>query len=53
MYYHNRIIQRFEKRILQAILSTPWLTDAGIFEYEYLREFAAKIGTARNVVYGT
>jgi hypothetical protein len=24
-----------------------------IFDYEYLREFEVKIGTARNVVYGT
>ncbi len=31
-------------------MSTPRLT---FFEYEYLLEFEAKIGTARNVVQGT
>ncbi len=33
-------------------MSTPRLGES-FFDYEYLREFEAKIGTARNVVYGT
>jgi hypothetical protein len=36
-------------------LATPRIGDSGesFFEYEYLREFEAKIGTARKVVLGT
>ncbi len=30
----------------------PWVGES-FFKYEYLREFEAKIGTARNVVWGT
>jgi hypothetical protein len=35
--------------------ATPRIGDSGelFFEYEYLREFEAKIGTARKVVSGT
>ncbi len=34
---------------------TPRIGDSGesFFEYEYLRELEAKIGTAQKVVYGT
>jgi hypothetical protein len=52
MYYHNRIILKVRKKwILQAILSTP-RTRCGesIFEYEYLQEFEAKIGSLKGSV---
>jgi hypothetical protein len=35
---------------LSGILSTPRLVGESFFDYKYLREFEAKIGTARNVV---
>ncbi len=48
----------FEKRLpvllSRRVADAPyhWVGEL-FFEYEYLREFEAKIGTARNVVYGT
>jgi len=37
------------------MLSTPRYHRSGesFFDYEYLREFEVKTGTARNIVYGT
>jgi hypothetical protein len=52
LYYHNRIIQRYEKNGYSR--QSCRLPDSPIwgvvFRIEYLREFEAKIGTARNVV---
>ena len=52
MYYHNRIIQRFEKNgySRQSFDSPTHRYGESFFEYEYLREFEAKIRTAQNVV---
>jgi hypothetical protein len=52
MYYHNRIIQRFEKMDTPGNLVDSPTHRYGelFFEYENLREFEAKIRTAQNVV---
>jgi hypothetical protein len=48
MHYHNRNIKRFEKLDTPGNLvdSPTHLCGELIFEYEYLRKFEAKIGTA-------
>ena len=52
MYYHNRIIQKFEKMDTPGnfVDSPTHRYGESFFEYEYLREFEAKIRTAQNVV---
>jgi hypothetical protein len=52
MYYHHRIISRFEKMDTPGNLvnSPTHRYGESFFEYKYLREFEAKIGTARNVM---
>ncbi len=40
--------------LTRRVADSPYRWDGeSFFEYEYLREFEAKIGTARNLVYGT
>ncbi len=46
--------RRLRVSLIRRVADSPyrWVGES-FFEYEYLREFEAKIGTARNVVYGT
>jgi hypothetical protein len=54
MYQRHRLIQRFENTCIYSIgilVDSPTRrVGESFFDYEYLREFEVKIGTARNVV---
>ncbi len=50
MYYHNRIIERFVDTPSNLVDSPTHGYGESFFEYEYLHEFEAEIGTARSVV---
>jgi hypothetical protein len=52
MYYHHCFFKGLKKIVSIGTL-VDYLTrrvGESFFDYEYLREFEAKIGTARNVV---
>ncbi len=52
MYYHHWFISRFEKNCIGNLVNSPTRrVGESFFDHEYLREFGAKIGTARNVVW--
>ncbi len=52
MYYHHRFFKGLKKIVSIGILTDSPTRRVGesFFDYEYLREFEAKIGSAQNVV---